>query len=115
MQHATITNALIRCTRSDREAAASFELVREDIGLWVLELDPGPGATLSEQIAEIYGQLQMRSTELRNLREGSLDYTLHLTFDLPDIVPIILPTALSDLASDCAFEFEIYVNTIKDG
>ena len=115
MPHATITNALIRCIRSDREPAASFELVREDIGLWVLELDPGPGATLSEQIAEIYRQLRMRSTELQNLREGSLDYALHLTFDLSDTVPIILPTALSDLASDCGFEFEIYVNSIKEG
>jgi hypothetical protein len=115
MPHATITNALIRCTRSDRQAAASFELVREDIGLWVLELDPGLGVTLSEQVAEIYGQLQMRSTELRNLREGSLDYTLHLTFDLPNTVPIILPTAWSNLASECGFKFEIYVNTIKEG
>ena len=112
MPQAALTNAFVRCIRCDREAAASFEWVREDIGLWVLELDPGPGMTLSEQIAAIYGQLQRRSDELRNLREGSRDFTLHLTFALLAAVPIILPAALADLASDCGFNLEIYVNTL---
>ena len=113
MTQAALTNALLRCTRSDGGAGASFELVREDIGLRVLELDPGSGLTLSEQIAEICRQLRTKAAELRNLREGSRDYTLHLTFDLPDAVPIILPTELSDLASDCGFNLEIYVNTLN--
>jgi len=114
MPNARITNALVRCTRSDQKAAEAFELVREDIGLWVLELDPGAGGTLSEQIAEIYAQLQTKSTELRNLREGCLDYTLHLTLNLLNTVPLILPADLSRLASECGFKFEIYVNPIKD-
>lgn len=34
-----IINALIRCTRSDDLASSAFELAREDLGLWVMELD----------------------------------------------------------------------------
>jgi len=115
MPRAIMTNSLIRCTRSDRKAAASFELVRADLGLWVLDLDSNPDSTLPEQIGEIYGQLQMRLTELKNIREGSLDYTLHLTCDLHDTTPIILPIALTGLASECGFNIEIYVRPKEDG
>lgn len=115
MRRATIANALIRCTRSDRKAAPSFELVRADLGLWVLELDSNPESTLSEQIIEINSQLQVRLTELKNIREGSFDYTLHLTCDLPDTTPIILPTPLTGLASECGFNIEIYVRPNEEG
>jgi hypothetical protein len=115
MPNAIITNALVRCTRSDLRAAAMFELVSKDIGLWVLDLDINQDGTLSEQIARIYEQLQSIYTELSNLRDRSIDYTLHLTFDLPRTVPIILPTNLSTLAAECGINLEIYVNTIEEG
>ena len=111
---AIITNALIRCTRSDRKAAASFELVREDLGLWVLDLNSNPDLTLPEQIGEIYGQLQARLAELKNIREGGIDYTLHLKFNLTESTPIILSVALTELASECGFNVEIYVNTSEE-
>ena len=115
MRRATITNALIRCTRSDRKAARSFELVRADLGLWVLDLDSNPESTISEQIKDINDQLQMRLTELKNIREGGLDYTLHLTCDLPGTTPIILPIPLTGLASECGFNIEIYVRPNEEG
>src|ERR1035437_6956879 len=115
MRRATISNALIRCTRSDRKAARSFELVRADLGLWVLDLDSNPESTISEQIKDINDQLQMRLTELKNIREGGLDYTLHLTCDLPGTTPIILPIPLTGLASECGFNIEIYVRPNEEG
>src|ERR1035437_7279899 len=115
MRRATITNALIRCTRSDRKAAPSFDLVRADLGLWVLELDSNPESAISDQIKEINGQLQMRINELQNIRDGSFDYTLHLTCDLPGTTPIILPIPLTGLASECGFNIEIYVRPNEEG
>lgn len=108
MPSGSIINALIRCTRPDVEAAGLFELTRSDLGLWVLELDYIQDGTQAEQIAEICRQLQLNSVRLRNLHEGSADYTLHLTFDLPQGERIVLPPSLSKLASECGFNIELY-------
>ena len=110
-----IINALIRCTRQDEEAAELFELTRPDLGLWVLELDYTQNGTQAEQIADICQQLQRNSLRLRKLHEGSADYTLHLTFDLPEQERIILPPLLSSLASECGFNLELYATRDEEG
>ncbi|YCM42928.1 hypothetical protein V2O64_16595 [Verrucomicrobiaceae bacterium 227] len=101
-------NALIRCTRRDSAAADLFELVRPDLGLWVLELDYKLDGEQAEQLAGICDQLQLNLPGLRKLRNGSVDYTLHLTFDLLERQRIIFPPRLLRLASECGFNLELY-------
>jgi len=115
MPSGSIINALIRCTRQDREAEGLFELTRPDLGLWVLELDFTYDDPQAEQIAEISRQLQANLVRLRALHEGSADYTLHLTFDLPESERIVLPPPLSRLASECGFNLEFYASRDEEG
>ena len=115
MPRGSIINALIRCTRQDREPADLFELVRSDLGLWVLEMDYPQDGTQADQIAEICRQLRLNLSRLRTLHEGSADYTLHLTFDLPEGERIILPPSLSKLAFECGFNLELYATRDDDG
>lgn len=115
MPSGSLTNALVRCTREDRDAAGLFELIRPDLGLWVLELDFTADVRQAEQLAGICLQLQANSVRLQKLREGSVDYTLHLTFDLPEREPIVLVPLLTRLASECGFNIEIYVTETEDG
>jgi hypothetical protein len=110
----TLTNVVLRCTRDDDEAAGLFELARPDRGLWVLDLDWPPNVPLAEQLAGIHRQLQAHLVRLEKLREGSVDYTLHLTFDLPEHEPIVLPPSLISLASRCGFNLELYVSRKED-
>jgi hypothetical protein len=90
-----------------------FELTRPDLGLWVLELDFSQEAVQATQISEICRQVQANSAHLRGLNEGSTDYTLHLTFHLPEHERILLPPLLSRLASEWGLSLELYVT--KDG
>jgi hypothetical protein len=115
MSNGSITNALIRCTRQDREAEGLFELTRPDLGLWVLELDYTRDGVQAEQIAQICRQVKANSARLQKLDEGSADYTLHLTFDLPERERIVLPPALSRLASECGFNLELYATRDEEG
>ena len=115
MQSGTITNALIRCTRQDHDAEGLFEQTQPDSGLWVLELDYTQNGSQAEQIAEICTLLQANSARLKELHKGSVDYTLHLTFDLPEHERIILPPKLSRLASECGFSIELYANRNEEG
>ena len=115
VQRGSMTNALVRCTRHDDKATGLFELVRADIGLWVLELDHTPKFTVAEQISEITAQLQASIEQLQIIREGSADYTLHLAFDLDENKPIIYPPSLSKIASDCGFAIETYTNQNEEG
>ncbi|RYD39414.1 MAG: hypothetical protein EOP83_36815 [Verrucomicrobiaceae bacterium] len=85
-----------------------FELVRPDLGLWVLELDYTPDGVQAEQIAEICRHVEANLARLQKLEQGSAGYTLHLTFDLPEWERIVLPPALSRLASECGFNMELY-------
>jgi hypothetical protein len=110
----TLTNAVLRCTRDDDDAAGLFALARPDLGLWVLDLDWPPNVPLAEQLAGIHRQLQAHLVRLEKLREGSVDYTLHLTFDLPEHEPIVLPPSLISLASRCGFNLELYVSRKED-
>jgi hypothetical protein len=66
---AKITNALIRCTRPDRLAQDAFELVREDLNLWVRELPE----TLDEIVRDLSGICPL----LKTLELDSSDYRLH--------------------------------------
>ena len=91
MPSGSITHAFIRCTRQDREAEGLFELTRPDLGLWILELNYTQGGQQAEQIAEICRHLQVNSVRLQKLNEGSADYTLHFTFDLPECERIVFP------------------------
>ena len=115
MPGGSITNALLRCTREDSEAAGLFELARPDLGLWILELDCTPHVHQTEQLAGIYRQLQSVSVRLQKLSEGGFDYTLHLTFDLPEHEPIVLDPSLTRLASESGFKLELYVAKNEDG
>lgn len=114
MPSGSIINALIRCTRQDREPEGLFEQIRDVSGLWVLELDYTHGGHQAEQIAEICHQLRVHSARLQKLQEGSVDYTLHLTFELPEIERIILPPMLCGLASECGFNIELYTERNED-
>lgn len=115
MPSGSITNALIRCTRNDSEAAGLFELTRPDLGLWVLELDCEHDESQAVQIDGICRQLRSHSHRLQKLHEGSADYTLHLTLDLPEHERIILSPKLSRLAAECGLNIEIYADRNKDG
>ena len=114
MPSGSIINALIRCTRQDREAEGLFELTRPDLGLWVLELDYEQDSPQADQIDGICRQLRSHSDRLQNLHEGSADYTLHLKFELPEHERIILSPKLSQLASECGFNIELYADRNED-
>lgn len=94
-----ITNALIRCTRADHIAVSGFELVRKDLGLWVREL---PG-----DIEGVVDDLKGIRVLLKELGNGSSDYTLHLAAAVDEHRSIILPPALTKLAGDCGFSIEV--------
>jgi len=108
MPSGSITSALIRCTRQDSEAEGLFELTQPDLGLWVRELEFTRDSVQAEQIAEICREVQANSARLQKLDQGSADYTLHLTFDLPERERIVLPSSLSGLAYACGFSIELY-------
>lgn len=90
-------------------------MTRPDLGLWVLELDYTHDGNQADQIEEIFGQLQSNSNRLQKLHGGSSDYTLHLTFDLPEHERITLPPKLSGLASECGFNIELYASRNEEG
>lgn len=92
-----------------------FELTRPDLGLWVLELDFTPDGDQAEQIAQICRQVRSNAGRLQKLEKGSLDYTLHLKFDLPEGERIMLPPSLSRLASECGFNLELYAARDEEG
>jgi hypothetical protein len=99
---AEITNALIRCTRADQLAQPAFELVREDLNLWVRELP--------ETMDDITHDLFTIRSLLRKLRSDSSDYTLHLAAEIDELHSLALPPGLTEIASDCGFTIELIVN-----
>jgi hypothetical protein len=96
---ADITNALIRCTRFDHTAQHAFELVREDLDLWVRELP--------ENLDDIVSDLSKIRPLLKKLKTGSSDYTLHLAATVDESNSLLLPPALAELAGDCGFAIEL--------
>jgi hypothetical protein len=115
MPSGSITNALLRCTRHDSEAQGLFELVRPDLGLWVLELDFIHNGIQAEQLADICQQIKANSVRLKKLDQGSADYTLHLTFDLLETERIVIPPSLCRLSSECGFNLELYATRDEGG
>jgi hypothetical protein len=103
-----LTNALIRCIRNDNAAGLAFELVRADMGLWVMELDFHFSDSWASQIESIADQLEGHRVLLASLGEGSSDYALHLAAETDAPHPLRIPVRLARLASECGFEIEIY-------
>ena len=98
MSEATITNALLRCTREDDLAGESFELVRDDLGLWVCELP--------NSFREMINFLTDLRPLLRTL-EGASDYTLHLAATVDETHGLLIPRDLAVLSADCGFSIEV--------
>ena len=99
MSEAAITNALLRCTRDDDLARKHFDLVREDLGLWVLELP--------ESFSDIFEALSGLRSLLRSLADGGSDYTLHLAATVDEIHRLRIPNDLAALSADCGFSIEV--------
>ena len=99
MSEATITNALLRCTREDELAKEVFELVRDDLGLWVLELP--------ETFQEIVEVLTGHRSLLRLLKAEGSDYTLHLAATVDEMHRLEIPSDVAALSADCGFSIEV--------
>ena len=99
MSEATITNALLRCTREDRLAAESFELVRDDLGIWVYELP--------ENFEDIIDAVSEISPLLRQLSNGGSDYVLHLAATIEIGRRLSIPCRLAELSVECGFSIEV--------
>jgi len=99
MSDAIITNALLRCTREDDLAQHCFELVSQDLGLWVFELP--------ESFYEIVAALAAERTLLRSLSTGGSDYTLHLAASVDEVHRLRIPVELAALSADCGFLIEV--------
>lgn len=97
---AEITNALIRCTRADQAAQSEFDLVRDDLGLWVRELP--------EFMDELVSDLLRIRPLLKGLGSGSSDFTLHLTARIDELHSLVLPPILAAMAGECGFAIEVY-------
>ncbi len=103
MSEASIVHALLRCRRKDGLAKGVFELVRADLGLWVLELP--------EVLEEIVESLGRNQRLLKDLRVGGDDYTLHLAVDFDEGLRFIIPRELAALSVDFGFSIEIFVSS----
>lgn len=99
MSKAVITNALLRCTRGDRLADEVFDLVREDLGLWILELP--------DDFQEITKILSDKQLFLKSLSEGGSDYTLHIAASIDGTHSLAIPPELVELSASCGFLIEV--------
>lgn len=106
----TLYNALLRCTRTDNLAHPVFELVREELGLWVLELmfSAEYESSLEDGVESISKRLSVHKSLLKELAQGCSDYTLHITFSGNDTTRVTLPLPLLELAANCGFQIEVY-------
>lgn len=100
---AVVLNALIRCTRSDQAAQSAFELVSDDLGLWVRELP--------EDLDEMARDLSGIRPLLKTLGVGASDYTLHLAATIDESRLLVLPPALTKIAGNCGFSIEVVATT----
>ena len=100
MKQLCISNALLRCSRSDDLAGGLFELVNSDLNLWVLELP--------NSLTEITEKLLAHEELLHSLSPGSSDYTLHITCRLDEYTPLTIPVSLSLLAGNSGIKIELY-------
>jgi len=104
-----VYNALLRCTREDNKAAPLFERINEVPGLWVLELGPFAKNGWSGWVSEVLQTLTLNEVFLKTLRDGSADFTLHVTVTSSDCLrPVTIPPALSRILASCGIGFELY-------
>ena len=96
---AQISNALIRCTRGDNIPEPIFDLVRDDLGLWVRELP--------NNFEEIISDLSKIQLLLKGLAVDSRDFTLHIAASTDSPHSLALPPELVELADFCGFSLEI--------
>jgi len=89
-----------------------FELVREDLGLWVLELHDDVNQPEASHLDGVAKKLEHHRALLAALGKGSSDYTLHLSAEITAIIPLRIPSSLSRLASECGFAIEIYTASL---
>ena len=99
MNKALITNALLRCTREDDLAEEIFEIVRPDLGLWVLELP--------ENFQKIVEVLTGHRSLLRTLKADGSDFILHLAATVDEIHSLEIPSDVAALSADCGFSIEV--------
>ncbi len=111
---ATVTNSLLRCTRSDDAATPVFERVREDLDLYVLELVACPGEVWASQVESIIHQLERNRPLLSSLSKDSGEFTLHLAAATNEFTPLHIPVRLSRLAAECGFTIEISIDNWWD-
>lgn len=90
--------------RDDDLAAECFELSREDLGLWVLELP--------ETIQGILDVLTDIRPMLKSLKGGGSDYTLHIAATIDEVRRLQIPTELAALSDDCGFSIEVVASPV---
>ncbi|WP_411825433.1 hypothetical protein [Luteolibacter sp. AS25] len=92
-----------------------FELANPDLGLWVLELEYTRGAAVADQVAEITKHLLASIDQLERIKKGSNDFTLHLTLELDENTPLVIPPNLSKMISEYGISIEAYNNQNEEG
>lgn len=102
-----LASALLRCRRTDDHASPLFESVRPDLGLWVWELRPNAGIAWDQEIDVICGQLKANFPLLVALKNGSEDYTLHLSILIRKFTTIRIPPGLAAISAEAGFAIEI--------
>lgn len=93
MREPIVVNALLRCTRHDQKASPRFERPRDDLNLWVWELDGSPPliARWSQALTTVCQRLHKHLSFLKELREGCDGYTLFLQIATDPHQPTFLP------------------------
>jgi hypothetical protein len=94
-----ILNALIRRQRDDRIAYPIFVKVCNEPKIWVRELP--------EDFEAIVRDLSNHHHLLRELKNQSSDYTLHLAANFREHPSLSIPPTLSRIAHECGFTIEV--------
>lgn len=110
-----VHNALLRCVRADDRAVPLFERITEVPGLWVLELGPfmnDPDDSWASWLSDVHQTLELNSALLRDLSEGSSDYTFHVTLEFAEShQSLMIPPAISGILSSCGITLELFSAT----
>lgn len=108
LPHPAVVNALIRCARSDKKAAPTFQPAEHLPGVWVLELAPKERQAWPEWRKQALSTLKKHKRKLIALAADSKDYTLHIAVDLTEPYhAATLSPELCGFAAECGFAIEI--------
>ncbi len=93
MKEPIVVNALLRCTRHDQKASPLFKRTRDDLNLWVWELDGSPplNTPWSQAVSALCQHLRKHLPFLKELFEGSDSYTLFVQIAADPHQPTFLP------------------------